>query len=74
MGSRISEIVLGILACYVGYFIIYKKGWDFVHNQPVPKFSGLIMVAFGIFLIIFSSYKVIKHIKRNEHGESRDKG
>jgi len=66
MGSRISEIFLGILACYVGYFIIYQKGWDFVHDQPVPKFVGLIVMSFGIGLIFFSSYKAIKLIKDNK--------
>jgi hypothetical protein len=66
MGSRISEIIMGILACYVGYFTIYKKGWDFVHDQPVPKFAGLILVAFGAIVIAFSSYKMIKMYLNNK--------
>ena len=60
MGSRVTEIIMGVLACYVGYFVVYKKEWDFVHDQPVPKFSGLILIVFGVIVIVYSSFKIIK--------------
>ena len=66
MGARITEILTGILSCYVGYFVCYKEGWDFVRQQPVPKFSGLILVAFGMLLVVVGSYRLLKmYFKKN---------
>ncbi len=52
--------------CYIGYSSFYKDGWSFLYGQPVPRFAGLIIMSFGIGLVFFSSYRVIKLFKENK--------
>jgi len=66
VGFRIAEIFGGALACYVGYFIFFKEGWDYIHDQPVPKLSGLVFASFGFILIIVNIYRIIK-LLTNKH-------
>ena len=47
----ISEIIFAGLMIACGY-IFYSTGWFSTYDVPVPKFAGILLIIFGIFLSI----------------------
>jgi hypothetical protein len=47
----ISEIIFAALMIACGY-IFYSTGWFSTYDVPVPKFAGILLIIFGIFLSI----------------------
>jgi hypothetical protein len=52
---RIGYLALGLLSCWVG-FIFHRDAWDNHHGVPVPRFAGIVLACFGVFLILYSIF------------------
>ncbi len=56
------DLFIAIGAIYVG-MNIYKTGWSYFYDQPVPKPVGLIFIVIGIGIILYKGMRIIKRKK-----------
>lgn len=66
--SRGVGFILGGLSIVFGGYRIWKTGWDFRDNLPVPHFAGIPVAIFGAMMILLGIRIITnKGKKPNEH-------
>jgi hypothetical protein len=61
--SKGLGFLLGGIVCILSGLNLWKTGWDFRNNLPVPHFVGILWMIFGVFLIIYGIKMILNREK-----------
>jgi len=53
---KIITIIIGIGCLWYGFSIL-KEGWSHLYGYPISHGTGVIVLIFGIFLILFGTFR-----------------
>jgi hypothetical protein len=65
MISKISTIIIGISCLWYGFNIL-MEGWSYLYGHPISRGTGVIVLIFGIFLILFGCFRKARNMQDEE--------
>lgn len=65
MISKIATVIIGIGCLWYGFNIL-KEGWSHLYGYPISKGSGVIVLIFGFFLILYGCFRKARDKRDDE--------
>ena len=65
MSSKIATIIVGIGCLWYGFNIL-KEGWSHLYGYPISRGSGVIVLIFGVFLILYGCFRKARNKQDEE--------